>query len=339
MRNATIDGMKGVGIILVVIYHAISVNVPGARETFSNGLYNVIAAFFMQLFMVVSGYLAAGKAQDRQWLTARAIKCLVPALVFTVIFWVVSRFYPAVIVTYDLPLHLYLGFNLLIGFNGLVVWYLWTLMLCYGLAYGLEHLTKKIPFLVLTIGALLALNLIPVDFMGLGFLRWYGVFFFIGYLLGKYDLSEYKNAVYPALAIFPVHAYLYDWMKPYESVTYGMTGYTNLFNALTHGQFSLVSAMVIMAIGGVCFVYALVRVFNRIGIAQKTLAYLGQSSIGVFLLHYFFVGIFHNVIVSVIFSLGISLALYEGLKRVKVMNFVLFGGTDIPVRLGEAWSS
>ena len=139
---------------------------------------------------------------------------------------------------------------------------------------------------------------------------------------------------YPSLFVFPLFVSFLGWLKPYENTTYGMTGYTNLFYALTHGQYELVTVMLVAAIMGVCFVYTVISLFTWDKF-RAVIGYLGQSSIGIFLLHYFFVGVFHNVIISTLSSLCVSLALYEGLKRIRVTNLVLFGGTDIPMRLSE----
>lgn len=332
MRNATIDGMKGVGIILVVVYHAVSVNVPGARELFTNGLYNVIASFFMQLFMVVSGYLAYGKLSNKEWVTSRVIRCAVPTLVFTIIFWFFTRAFH--VETYDLPLLEYLLFTFVVGYNGLVVWYLWTLMFCYLVGYVLELLPKKVPMVGWFLLAFAVMNLLPLNLLGFGFLKWYGIFFFMGYLIKSGEKYNLKFLPYLSLLLFPFYVYMTDWMKPYQNLTYGMTGYVNLIGALAHGELELAGVTFIMAVMGVCFVYSLVSLVKWQPLVF-TLAYIGRASIGVFLLHYFFVGVFHNVIISTLFSLCVSLALYEGLKRIKVTNLVLFGGTDIPMRLSE----
>lgn len=56
LRNNTLDTVKSIGIILVVLYHAIGINTD-ALVYYDNGLFNMIACFFMQLFFIVSGYL------------------------------------------------------------------------------------------------------------------------------------------------------------------------------------------------------------------------------------------------------------------------------------------
>ena len=54
-RNATVDYIRGIAILLVIIGHTVSNN--GIADYSGSGLYRVVFALQMPLFMLVSGYV------------------------------------------------------------------------------------------------------------------------------------------------------------------------------------------------------------------------------------------------------------------------------------------
>jgi hypothetical protein len=217
---------------------------------------------------------------------------------------------------YDLSLLEYLYRVTFTGFGSLILWYLWCLCLCYMVAWCLERLRGiGMGFTVLWIGVIIVLNLIPIDLFGVFTLKWYGIFFIIGYALHyyneKYYMKWFKRVALLSLAAFPLCAYLFNWMIPYQDADYGTIGLGALTPALLAGEYKLMGVMVLMALLGTGFVYSAAKV-----IRLKPLAYLGTASIGVYLLHIMFVGLFDNYWVSALVALVISLALYEVGRRI-----------------------
>lgn len=335
-RNYTIDIMKGIGITLVVLYHAIDRNIPDAL---SNGLFTTIASFFMQLFMIVSGYLVYQKVGDNQWVKSHITRWFLPLAIFTLIYWLVAHYFGTQLhyfAIYSDNIGQYLVGTLVSGFGGLVIWYLWCLILCYMATWLLERMThkySKIPFTLQWIGLIIFINILPVDAFGIYTFKWYGSFFIIGYAIHHY-FTIYNNIItkilhklsYLSLILFPLCIYLTNWMIHFQDNDYGTIGVASILPAVTHGNGLLILLMIFMALLGTCFVYSISRLFNHKYI-RTIFVYLGEVSIGVYLFHVMFVGLVHSYWLSSLIAIAISLILYEFLHRIKITNRILFGNT------------
>lgn len=311
--------MKGIGILLVVIYHSIGRNDVNALTLFNNGVFNVIASFFMQMFFVISGYLAYNKAGDVQWLKKHTLKWLLPILSFLLIYWFFS----------DMEFVHYIAYSLTYGFTGLVIWYLWCLILCYAVVHLLEVTRSKIrcvPLWVQAVMLLLILNLIPLDIFGVVYLKWYGIFFVSGYLLHHYQVN--KRLAYATLVFFPLSVYLFDWMIPYQNLQYGFIGTALTIPAIMHGHTVLIGVMTLMAILGTAFIFSIADLIKWKPLV-KVFSYLGSISIGIYLLHIMFVELTDNIYLSAFLATIISIILYEGLSRIKIFDRVLFGDSRV----------
>lgn len=334
-RNVTLDVMKGAGIVLVVIYHVLGKGNPLYLEELNNGLFNMIACFFMQIFMVVSGYLAYGKFSTWQVAFNRVKRWLPPVFVFLVVYWLWGQLFPGLIKINQLPFGTYIRYSLVTGFTGLVTWYIWCLVLCYLMAYTVEWWAKRyphIPIVLIVFCMVVTVNVVPVNYFGFMYLKWYGLFFMLGYMLRHYRntkvISIGKKAAYGGMALFPLCGYLVNWMIPYQDINYGYIGTAAIMPAIINGKVLLLAVMTGMALLGVICIYALSKVMAKWRYTSKVFSYLGVSTVGVYFLHIMFVGISSSTAVSVILSLSISLVLYEMLRRIRVVNRVLFGGID-----------
>lgn len=323
-RSLKIDAVKGVGILLVVIYHSIGKNIPDALTDFDNGLFNMIACFFMQMFMIVSGYLIYNKVKNWNDVKPRITRWIIPLFAFLIIYWLAGQFIPQLAKVEPLPLSTYLSYELATGFTGLVTWYLWCLMLCYLLVHIVERF--KINRTLTIVVVVVAVNIIPTDLLGLLYLKWYSLFFFAGYLLKHYEakLARWNKLVYISLILFPLFGYLTNWMIDWQNIDYGYIGTAAIVPALMNGQALLILIMTWMALLGSAFVYSLVKLV-KLRWLLNALSYLGKRSVGIYLLHVLFVGITQNAALSSITALAISLTLYELLSRIRVTKKYLFG--------------
>jgi fucose 4-O-acetylase-like acetyltransferase len=333
MRNQTLDIVKGLGILLVVLSHTLSKS--GLDSAFKNGMFNMITSFFMLMFLIVSGYLVYDKVSRPGWLKEHTGKWILPCLSFTIIYWVFSLFFPNLMQFYsgfyEISFGDYFSTVVTSGFNGIVAWYLWTLILCYLFTWVLEWGRLKVKVsLILQVGVLvIVINLIPITLFGFFTFKWYVVFFLIGYMLHHYVIN--KKWAYISLAAFPLMAYLTNWMIPYEDTQWGCYGLTTIIPAITSGYALLVGVMFLMAILGTAFVYS-VAMLIRWKPLVWLLTYLGSASIGIYLVHVLFVGISNNYWFAALLATIISVALYELLKRSRWTNYILFGGV-LPIKL------
>jgi hypothetical protein len=145
-----------------------------------------------------------------------------------------------------------------------------------------------------------------------------------------------KKLAYISLVAFPLMAYLTNWMIPYENSYWGCYGLAAIIPAITNGQASLVGIMFLMAILGTAFIYSIAMMIRWKPLV-RLLTYLGSISVGIYLLHVMFVGITSNYWISALLATIIAVALYELLRRVKFLNFILFGGEPIKIRMLGGW--
>ena len=209
------------------------------------------------------------------------------------------------------------------GFGSLTLWFLCCLILCYLMAWTLG-INISIPATVRFILLLIIIIAFPLNILGFFVWKWYGIFFLIGYAIHyyteKYDYSltifAARKSVWLSLVLFPLCAYLFNWMIPWQNADYGTIGLAAVFTAILNGHAGLIGVMFLMALLGTGFVYCLARL-----LPVKALSYLGSISIGIYLLHIMFVGLFHNYWLSAVVALAISITLYEIWRRAIVQPF------------------
>lgn len=323
MRNKTIDIMKGITILLVVIWHNVG---------YYNGsivFLNVVATFFMALFFLLSGYLSYGKVGDDKWLEKSSVKWFAPIAIFTLLVWVAGTYISHI---YNVSLSSFIVSNILLGFYGVITWFLWCLILCYIIGWLIEkYHIKNIPLILQVLIVLILIQFIPVDDFGILSFGWYVIFFELGYLINYYR-TNYQNIMkiankisYAFLVIFPLCLYLFKWMIPYENRSYAFQGLAFVWRGLKNGQEVLIGVTLLMALLGIGFIFSLAKIINRFKLG-KPFIYLGVSSIGIYLIHILFLGLVKNMWINILLSIILSIGLFEGFKRIKITNRLLFGG-------------
>lgn len=328
-RNRTLDIMKGIGIILVVLYHAMGASDKSMLEVYHNGLYNMIASVFMLMFFVISGYLVYGKIGEWGWTWRHIVKWLPAIIIFGAVYWawsfyVLNRLH----FPYGEPLNVYAEYVLMSGFAGVILWYLWAMLLCYLVTYLIEKArisaNNKLVGLII-IGVIIVINLFPFDGLGIVNLKWYGIFFFIGYAIRHYKgwLGKFNKLSYACLILFPLVGWLLGWLQPFETELAHL-GLAFPVLTIINGDYALLGVTFLMALLGTGFVYSLAKI--KVRYLSNALAYIGASSIGIYLLHILFVSLSSNYLISFVIALVLGLGLYEILKRIKITNKLLFGG-------------
>lgn len=284
--------MKGIGILLVVLSHSIVKHDPTIVPTFSNGLFNVISSFFMPMFFAVAGYLVYNKVGNLEWVKKHTIKWLLPIAIFTLFYWVYNHYFPNIMYFFGLDKLDFVTYTMRMiayGFGGSVIWFLWAFIICYYIGYLLEQsrLKLSVPFSVQLIYFILIMNIIPFSNFGYFAVKWYGIFFILGYALNYYKINKWYSLVG---LLLPLIAYLSNWMKTYQDATWGNYGVTSMIPSILNGHGGLILLIFAMAILGMTFVY-LISYLIRWKPLVKILSYLGVNSIGIYLLHILFIGI------------------------------------------------
>jgi hypothetical protein len=323
MRNQTIEVMKGLCITGVVLLHAVFIHYGE-----NNSLSIMLRLVCVNAFLFLSGYVVYGKINN-QWVIQRVIRFLPLLAIFTSIYWLLGTYVVGIDggENLDIPLGNFYLFNLFIGFNGLILWYIWQLLLCYGALLAVEKV--KVNFLLKMSIAIVFIVLIPLDGLGLNFLKWYGLFILAGYTW-HYIVDYYR--VYKLVMVAMLFPFSFLIPLTYQS-PYINGGYVDIARAIINGESVYILYYLIVAVSGIALLYLVSRLLVRV----KWLTLIASSSIGILLLHKIFleVNLIDNLWLSAIIAEILALGLYQLLKRVKILDYILFGGTDIPIKISN----
>ncbi|MHB8896872.1 MAG: acyltransferase family protein [Candidatus Geothermincolia bacterium] len=183
-RAIGVDAVRGLAILLVVLGHSIS-NAQNllVATPYNPGFYisSFLYTFHMPLFFLVSGYVLFGK---RIRIGDRAIRLLLPFLAWIPVYWMVNRY----LRHFDWPVKFLTTARDAILHPATGLWFLPTLFLCSLLLIPVRRLEKwrswagEVSLLLIFI----AVNLIPFNDLGIMQVKYFFLFFAVGYLLSKH---------------------------------------------------------------------------------------------------------------------------------------------------------
>ena len=182
MKNQTIEVMKALSIIGIVLLHAIFIYY-GENTEWSNLLRLVC----IQTLLVLSGFVMYGKISNK-WVQEKVIRRVPLLVIFTLVYWLFYSFVVGVDggETIQANLGNYYGYALLSGFDGTVLWYIWQLVACTALLLLFESVSRlfpRIPYLLKFAIFVGIIVVFPLDIIGFRYIKWYGLFIFGGYAL------------------------------------------------------------------------------------------------------------------------------------------------------------
>jgi fucose 4-O-acetylase-like acetyltransferase len=319
-RNHQIDNLKGFAIIIVVLGHAIQASFANFD---SNLVFNYIYSFHMPLFMFLSGYVLYGKDIN----LLKRIKTLVIPFVS----WGVLQFFINLLYGRSEQFLPYVAKLIYIPDRGL--WFLWALFLntCYLklILYFANHEVKYADLIVLMAGYLL-LERIPTGAFGIGLVKWYFLFFSLGYLTPKYWTGVLKNPYFRWISVILFIILGYFWRRigsplGWDQLTVFLTTYhvasliPHLMYIYTHG----------MPIVGIAASFGIIpdNIGNHL---LRIINYLGRQSFEIYVVHQnLLFGLGESVmkvVFTVIKSITLSLLAAFALKRIKILDRLLYGG-------------
>ena len=98
-RNATLDALKGIAIILVVLGHCIQFGSGSSfldsKSFFDNTIFKIIYSFHMPLFMLISGYLFHFSIEKHSFgenITIRIKTLIIPIITWQTIWLLIIEF-------------------------------------------------------------------------------------------------------------------------------------------------------------------------------------------------------------------------------------------------------
>lgn len=351
-RDASIDMLRGIAIVLVVFGHVIqSIYSPDSYD--QNWIFKVIYSFHMPLFMFISGYLAGYKKElTVNWLLNRAVRLVVPFVVWIPISYLIKggRTLKGLAVAF---------YQVYRDPSDGGLWFLWVLFLCCVILFVIENINAKIYQCFLKnkvrfsdfkelgvefIFVLIELMLFAVLWSITGFTTTLGfrlcckeiIFFISGYYVCKY-IQANKERKLSSNRRWQILFYI---LFPFMVIFWDRLHFVTFYDVLDQwiGTNSVLRLIIlplevayyyVVSFMGIGFVWNLTK-----SIRNKTvtniLKNIGRYTIEIYILHtYFFINCFNNKLMNTILSLllGIILPFLLGklVERQKQLSLLLFG--------------
>jgi fucose 4-O-acetylase-like acetyltransferase len=315
-RNALIDAGKGIGILFVVLGHALQRNVPDYDTNF---LFRIIYTFHMPLFIFLSGYVS--KYGEVKTIKKNFFRLLIPFFAWYLIYLIEFSFD---VKHFPNPTH-----NILFLKNPYhILWFLWILFFCHVGFYLMSKVQKWttiygaiLVFLIIEILPIPALYLLQFNFM-----------FFVGGYIVSYYKDTFKKQWKLVLAIAIL---TYILLFPYWEMS--NTDHLRIFvsnNAKvleSHIRFVNMVYKQIIGFSGIVIVLCGLHFLIKIAALKNILIKLGFYSFDIFVAHQLLLisgvssKITVNVILWFIMALAGSLLLSFVLKKNKFLKRILYG--------------
>lgn len=313
-RNQTVDMIRGVAMLMVVLGHTMTGSTENAQNSF---LFNLIWALQMPLFMLISGYVATYgrpilKLKDLgNYLKRRTLAYLLPWFSWT---FVVRGLIFGQYSFFDIK---WLIYNMDSGY-----WFLfsiWTISVVFGFSQFLAQLFLKksgikatllaVAFYVLGAAMIAIVGLcMGLNFLCIKLTLYYMPFYIAGFLYGKLQsfISKWKNQEKVLSAVVMVAA----------GAFFAVILRINLYEMADNiSGIILRAATSLMGCIAVCGLLA--KVFESTGLAKlrKVLVYVGEHSLEVYVIHYLCLSLLKP-------QSGVAFASFNGFMVVAV-NFAL----------------
>ena len=314
-RNTTLDIARGLGIIIVCIYHIVYRPEMGfADMLILGGIW-----FILPFFFVISGYLYK---PDKLFSVSENIiyrikRLLIPALKYTITLLLLWGLYCVIVhgvtlkewardivLTYLRPEFYRLLIDKDVRIDGLIydmistVWFLWTMILAAPLFYIFVDFTNKrainlflVCAVLIIISTLLhpynakfswSLTLIPVYSAA----ALCGAFMNSHDLINKFFYSKYKYILAIIAAI--IHVKIFNKFGSFWV-------FSNSICNDSAGNFAVLIFFLQVFIGGYAYI-VLCDLINKCGVINKILAFIGANSLVFVFMHRIFSTIFADII-------------------------------------------
>lgn len=337
MRNKTIDVMKSFSIIGIVLLHAMFIHY--GENTAS---VNILRLVCVNGFLFTSGFVMYGKVDKNGWLIEKVIRRIPLLLVFTLIYYIFYMFAVGIDGGQKITTNIisFYSYQFISGFDGLVLWYVWQLILCTVALHIFEKYQEKLklPYSLKFFLMCLIVATIPIGMFGFRFMSWYGLFIFAGYFVNHLINTKFRysfhgiGVVISAIVLIGILIYDNDVILYSGQAING--GFVNIIGSFRYLEFHYMLLYILVSTWGIAGLYSISKFISKYKIS-KPLIYIGGATVGVYLLHKPFLELnfINNYWLATLFAFSVSLLLYQLLKRVKILDYLLFGGTDMPIKL------
>jgi fucose 4-O-acetylase-like acetyltransferase len=322
MRSIHVDMLKGLAIALVVLGHGVQTNIGNFDQ---NLLFRIIYSFHMPLFMFLSGYITwLKRAQIRtvEYLSSRFLRLVVPFMAWYMLGYLLSGIYARL----DFLAYL----RELINSPELGLWFLWTLFLCSCLLYLALLVMRKFnadKFSdYLLVGCAIFIKYIPLNIFGFYLVKWYFMFFVIGYLVSKHIalIKKWKNKIYAvSIVVFPLLVSF--WMRDGNALFLPqLRNSENVFLINNSGQIMIIYSLIV-PLFGIAFVSFLVQSYAKTYLS-RIFVFLGKHTMNIYIIQNFiFFGVGNYLLTSFYFG-GTILKVLESVIMVITISLIFAVG-------------
>ena len=313
-RNTTLDIARGLGIIIVCIYHIVYRPEKGLADMLILcGIW-----FILPFFFVISGYLyKPHRYSISDYIIHRGKSLLIPTLKYTITLLLLWGLYCVIIhgetlkewardivLTYLRPEFYRLLISPDVNTDGLIydmistVWFMWTMIFSAPLFYGFVEFTNKraanlfiVCAVLIIISTLLhpyrakfswSLTLVPVY----AAISLCGSFMKTHDLVSKFFAGNYKYILAVIAAVIHVKIF-------YKFASFWV--FSNEIGNSAAGNFAVLIFFLQTFIGGYAYI-VLCELINKLGFLEKILAFIGQNSLMFMFTHRIFSTIFADII-------------------------------------------
>jgi fucose 4-O-acetylase-like acetyltransferase len=322
-RIYTIDALKGLAILLVVLGHSFQGNI---NQFDDNVVFNFIYSFHMPLFMFLAGSVAVYRFENSvvSYLKKKFLALVVPFISWYAMDYLVTGAY------HSIALKPY--FARVIASPDWGLWFLWILFLNYCLFVLSVKMEKRLGIYAFLITFLLVLWC-PVGVLGIWVLKKFFFYFTLGYLFMKHGniINEYGSRIkYAGIVIFPFLASQWHMKKGFAfapDVRHFFSGIGIQFIS----EYFLYACSIAVAVSGIVCAYLFIAALKG-NLIYKTLCLLGAYTLDIYVSHHLFLGygfgtgatrILSTAIIALIVSLLISVLV---LRKIKILNIIFLGG-------------
>ncbi|MFA7314321.1 MAG: acyltransferase [Candidatus Magasanikbacteria bacterium] len=321
-RIALVDALKGFAIILVVVGHALQINL---LDFDNNIFFRIIYSFHMPLFMFLSGFVAFNilKLPSFTFVRKKFLCLVVPFLAWYFLdYFIKGAYHFTGFWAYWMKLFFSPDFGL---------WFLWVLFLnfcCLLVAIKLEKKIGIVSYFLL----ILLIELSPYRFLGIGLLKWHSIYFFIGYL-SRVFANFFKKYLFHlslvSLVLFPILVSLWHRTNHYFFLE-KIFGFVNFNQSFYIPQLLAFAFIILTAFSGIGFSYFIINILKK-NIIFNFLKWLSSYSLDIYVLHFYFLlrlgSNMFLILFSVVTSLFCSIVISRFfLRKVSILDIIFLGG-------------
>ena len=306
-RNQTIDILRGIATISVILGHSIQRGMVTGYE--NNIVFKLIYSFHMHLFMLLSGYTIylSNSKYDTNFLVKKVKRLIIPTIVWSYLLYILRDFeFTGLQPFVKFPNSIMIYTKNLVGHPDFVIWFLYVVFVCTFVFFIGKKFFNKYLLLYLLIVTVIV-NILPSGYLGIGKIRLHLPIFIVGYYIAMYKnvfFNYLKYSLIPCVIFFVVfvNSWSFSSSRPF---------------------------LWLIAFSGITITYYLVKMV-RVKALDNSFSFLGRYSLEIYL----FQGLCLNIgigdgavrIISIFFMASIiSIILSYLARKNKYSQAILFG--------------